>query len=288
MITESDILTALDHSNDGYYCNFVPLNHPYSYIIDSRLNLFRAQDEWAIAAETFGYNPRGGWIELTISYYGNCLINLEEYNGRKTNYCSLSPIDEASYEEATSDELLNPEVKTITVRGLPLLLSHNKADYEQASIELTEIEPDRISMEEVGRLLITQSQSIFRATDEELHKSIPTRLNKILVLNEWHHKDFTVGPQVIMSDEDILRTYKLNRSIDSLQDMSIGDLTAAIRSQEQHTSYFNNQEWIRNRPSSYETWQQIAKVLATGNIQHYQPTLIPNTHWSNWPESGAL
>lgn len=40
------------------------------------------------------------------------------------------------------------------------------------------------------------------------------------------------------------------------------------------------------RPSREETFRLIAKVLDTGNPHDYRPTLAPNTHWSNWPESG--
>lgn len=42
------------------------------------------------------------------------------------------------------------------------------------------------------------------------------------------------------------------------------------------------------RPSSNETFQQLARVLATGDVSLYQPTQPPNTHWRNWPEGGSL
>ncbi len=42
------------------------------------------------------------------------------------------------------------------------------------------------------------------------------------------------------------------------------------------------------RPSESETFHQIADVLATGDLSRYAPSLPPNTHWSNWPESGSL
>lgn len=41
-------------------------------------------------------------------------------------------------------------------------------------------------------------------------------------------------------------------------------------------------------PSEQETFQMIAKVLVTGKTKYYKPTKKPNTHWSNWPESGGL
>ena len=119
MISERQILDALDHSNDGFYCDFIPLNHPYSYLIDTRLNLFRNEKEWAIAAEILGYNPRGSRIELNIFYYGNCLINLERYNNRDTNYYDAAPINDDYFRAATADGLLNPEA-AILLLMLPL------------------------------------------------------------------------------------------------------------------------------------------------------------------------
>jgi hypothetical protein len=42
------------------------------------------------------------------------------------------------------------------------------------------------------------------------------------------------------------------------------------------------------QPSATETFQQLARVLATGDVCAYRPTLRPNTHWSHWPDSGVL
>jgi hypothetical protein len=42
------------------------------------------------------------------------------------------------------------------------------------------------------------------------------------------------------------------------------------------------------RPSQLESFQQIARVLETGNVTLYRPTTPPNTHWKHWPEGGTL
>jgi hypothetical protein len=42
------------------------------------------------------------------------------------------------------------------------------------------------------------------------------------------------------------------------------------------------------RPSGTETYRLLAEVLATADPGRYRPTLAPNTHWSNWPDSGSL
>jgi hypothetical protein len=42
------------------------------------------------------------------------------------------------------------------------------------------------------------------------------------------------------------------------------------------------------RPGNSETFQQLADVLVTGEINCYNPSLPPNTDWRNWPEGGTL
>ena len=41
-------------------------------------------------------------------------------------------------------------------------------------------------------------------------------------------------------------------------------------------------------PSQLESFQQLARVLETGDVSVYRPTTSPNTHWKNWPDGGTL
>lgn len=41
-------------------------------------------------------------------------------------------------------------------------------------------------------------------------------------------------------------------------------------------------------PSKSETFQQLAEVLCTADLNRYNPTLPPNTDWRNWLEGGTL
>ncbi|PYT63401.1 MAG: hypothetical protein DMG35_04235 [Acidobacteria bacterium] len=43
-----------------------------------------------------------------------------------------------------------------------------------------------------------------------------------------------------------------------------------------------------DRPSSSETFRQLAQVLETGDLKLYHPSKQPNTHWRNWPDGGTL
>lgn len=290
MITEDQILAKLDDYKLGYYCGFIDLGHVYSYLIDSRLNIFRDNsDKWAIAAERLGYNPRGGGITLDIYYFGNCLTNLENYNSQDINYYTVLPIDWSNFNDTVDGEVLKAGAKFWDIRGKQIELSHNKQDYLNAGIEIKEYEPGEISPEEAGRLLITKHQDLLRATDEELYKSIPKEIQKVLVIDSWYHRDFNEIVQPTMSDEQLRTTYEFNKNlVGGEYPLDYESFVAMFKQREQTNSNYNQNQYQDNRPSSYETWKLIAKVIATGDASLYQPTLEPNTHWKNWPDSGSM
>jgi hypothetical protein len=290
MITEEQILAKLDDYKLSDYYHFINLGHGYSYLIDSRLNIFKDDNgNWAIAAERLGYNPRGGGIMLDIFYFGNCLINLEHYNGRDTNYYTVFPIDWNSFEDTVDGEILKPDAEFWNIRENLIELSHNKQDYLSAGISLKEDQPGQISLEEIGRLLITKCHDLFRATDEELYKSIPKNLKKILVIDKWYHRDFNEIIQPSMSDEHLRATYEFNKNlVGGKYPLDYETFASIFRQQENENSVYNQNQYQDNRPSSYETWRLIAKVIVTGDTTLYKPTLKPNSHWKNWPDSGSL
>jgi hypothetical protein len=223
------------------------------------------------------------------------MINLEYYNGQDTNYYTLMPIDWNIFNETVESESLKPNADYWIVRGRKVPLSHNKQEYLNAGIELKEFEPGEIAIEEVGRLLVTKYRDLFRATNEELYKSLPTDLNKILVLDQWYHKDFIELPVIEMSDDDIRYTYEHNRDnyytlkgADAEPFADYESFAATLKQSLQSHLNVNQREWENNRPGSYETWQQIAKVIVTGDPSQYKPTMEPNTHWKYWPDSGSL
>ncbi|MFP9099741.1 DUF7003 family protein [Flavobacterium sp. RHBU_24] len=287
-IPEKEILDVLDHSNSGTYSWFIPLGHPYSYLIDCRLNVFRSDNaEWAIAAEKLGYNPRGGYVELEIYYYGNCLKNLEEENGNVTNVQIVYPIDIENHEATTDGEVLKPDAKFWLVRDQKVPLTHDRAAYKNAGIELGELEPGEISIGEAARLAMLQYSDFFRATDAELYKCIHGDLKKILVLDEWYHKDHN-WPVIIFPEDNLKKTYEFNKALMEQNGMSLDDFLKLMEEQNKESEKLNDENYANNRPSSYETWQLIAKVISQNNPALYKPTLKPNTHWKNWPDSGSL
>lgn len=286
---EQDILNTLDRSNrDGLYTWFIPLGHPYSYLIDCRLNIFRsASGEWAIAAERLGFNPRGGYIELEIYYYGNCLKNLEEYNNSFSNSYLVFPVGNESFEAGIDGEVLKPDSGYWLIREEKVPLIHDKVAYDNAGIELKEYEPGEISIEEAARLIILKHSKLFRATDAELYKSIPSHVKKIIVLDEWFHRDYD-QPITISPDNNLKNAYELNKASMVKNGIILEDFLNLMQRQNENSRKVNEENYNNNRPSSYETWQLIAKVISQNNPALYKPTLQPNTHWKNWPESGSL
>jgi hypothetical protein len=62
------------------------------------------------------------------------------------------------------------------------------------------------------------------------------------------------------------------------------DMEAVLQLDEWHHPNLVEDE----RPSRSESFQQLAQVLATGDVWLYRPSQQPNTHWRNWPEGGRL
>jgi hypothetical protein len=290
MISEEQILSKLDNHKLGRYCQFVNLGHVYSYLIDSRLNVFKGdKDRWAIVGERLGYNPRSGGILLDIYYFGNCLTNLESYNGQDTNYYIVTPIKWDDFFETSEEEVLKPDARFWTIRETKVELSHNKEDYLNAGVELKEYKPREIRLEEVGRLLVVKHRDLLRATDQELYKSIPKALKKILVIDEWYHRDYMPLYEQHLSQDQINITYEVNKQhFGEGNFMDYESFVTQYKQDEKKRYEKSLQQWLENLPSAYETWQLIAKVIATGDTLLYQPTLAPNSHWKNWPESGSM
>jgi len=137
-------------------------------------------------------------------------------------------------------------------------------------------------------VLVFQNPAPFRATDEELYKSIPAGLRKVLVLDEWYHKDFVLPIPPRLTEAQLSAAYELSKTAFVSQGISFEKFLQINRQQEIVNNDRLKQMWDNNRPSTYETWQLIAKVIATKDPSQYKPTLEPNTHWINWPDSGSM
>jgi len=279
-LTTTEILYTLDHCDDETPFNFITLNHPYVYLIDSRLNVYRNYaGKWAIVSEVLGFNPRGGVISLELYYLGNCIRTIKTPQDTVfNNWYTVFPIDFDSQIETTDGEALMPDAVFWLIRGKQIPLSHDKRDYLNAQIELRGYAPGggEIKLEEVGRLMIRQYQALLRASDEELLKYLPDDFQKVLVIDEWYHKGFSQSAYLPLRSEYINNLIAGNP-----------EMREIIESDLQRKREWDERQW-QDRPSSYETWQQIAEVIVSGDPSLFKPTIAPNSHWKNWPESGSM
>jgi len=142
MIKKNQILSTLD-SFDGQSIGsfFVSLGHPYSYLIDCRLNVFADGDFWAIAVERLGYNPRGGFITLEVFYYGNCIMDAQAGIDADSNVSYLTPVDDDVFFSTTDGFDIRSDSEYWLVRGKKVELSHNIEDYRNIGIDIAVDEP---------------------------------------------------------------------------------------------------------------------------------------------------
>jgi hypothetical protein len=122
-----------------------------------------------------------------------------------------------------------------------------------------------IPPQELFRLLVPEHRALMLGTDAELRQLVPTDLPRVLRLDDWHHTALRVRPPSAERDRRRHLHENLARHVPPEQRVP-----------------------FEIRPSDIETYRQIAEVLALADPSHYQPTLPPNTHWGNWPMSGAL
>lgn len=195
MQTADEILGTLDAACDSYA--FPMLDNGYMYLAATRLSLYRSPADWAMVIELFGFSPRAGLPDLTVSTFASRLhdrdpasiyMNEEAYR----NYLRNARNDDSRYfypvkvgpwidEEFVSDEGLE-----VTVRGTPIKLP-SRPDYARFEIELEDA--DRIHVFELSRYVAAAHRDHVLATPSEQRVSVTPELQQLLQLDEWHYPD---------------------------------------------------------------------------------------------------
>lgn len=230
-ITTESILENLDSSINGDYYDFIDLGHGYFELANCRLTLFKHENEWAMVFEKFGYNARSGNpVSIEINFFGNCLKNLPEENGKSFN---IEFVDVKN----NIHDVLQYGGDSIVIRDQKIVIPIAEEPYKKYGIAW---DLDGKNYEgAVLKYLAETHPEATRTTEDEIRKCVPKRLKKIMTLDSWHQDTY----------------HKFEPT---------------------------------HPPSTQETFQMIAKVLVTGDSTFYKPTEKPNTHWSNWLESGKL
>lgn len=192
--TKEDILKVLDGC--AWEGDFPVLDDQFLFLGASRLSLFRSQHDWGLAIETFGYSAPGGNFEISLYTFGSAICNVDE--GLRERILSIRnppkdmsfhwstsfyPIDSDSWRcPQTGDVLASAEV---ILRGRVVTIPFANQS-EELGIHL---ERDSVQPYELMRWLSEVHREDVLCNDEEIRINLPSTMDKILVLDEWHHPD---------------------------------------------------------------------------------------------------
>lgn len=200
LVSGHDILGVLDKAAEAYV--FPMLDNGYIYPVASRLTLFRSKEDWAVVFETFGFSPRAGHPDLTITTIAN---RLKDRNKRSDyvsetaheNYLKQNPNwDMRNFWPISNEEWIDendPErtsmAGSIVLRGRHLSIPE-MSDYAQNGVTLA---GDFPAVVELCRYIACDHEDDLLATETERRVSVLPDMQQLLQLDEWHHPDLSAG-----------------------------------------------------------------------------------------------
>lgn len=232
-------------------CNsftFPMLDNGYVYPAAARMSAHRSSADWALVIETFGFSPREGFPSLTVQTFGSRICN------RKSPASCIAAEAHLRYLAA------NP-------------YNEFRSEYPFDGSDWLDPDSDELIVE-------TPAKAILRG---KIFETPPLRAYaaagiELVASPRVHTFEFCRIAAELRRD-DVLATSE-ERRFNLPQDFT----QLLVLDAWNHPNVVLDIE----RPSRAETFQQVAKVLVTGDSAHYRPTISPNTHWSNWPEGGIL
>lgn len=227
---------------------FPMLDNGYVYLAATRLSLYRTAKEWAMVIEVFGFSPRSGLPDTHIHTFASSLYNRDA-----------------------------PE-KYVNREAYDRYLANNPNNDSRFVYPI-----------DVGDWQDDQNDEIVAAGAREV--ILRGQRQPIPSLREYAQRGVTI------ENPPCVRVFELCRFLaDVARDSVLAtakerrisvppDMKQILRLEEWHHPNVVDDD---DRPSGSETFQQLAQVLATGNVALYGPSRPPNTHWRNWPEGGLL
>jgi hypothetical protein len=227
---------------------FPMLDHGYVYLAATRLSLYRSQEDWAMVIEVFGFSPRAGLPDTYIQTFASRLHDRDPPESYRNRH---------EYENYLANHR-HDEYRNV----FPI----DEGPWQDAECE------EFVAAD--AREVVVRKQALALPTAGEYAR---------------HGIELEEAPRVQVFElcrflaeiarEDVLATPPEQR-VSVLPEME-----QILQLDEwHHPNVADDQE----RPSGSETFQQLAQVLATGDVRLYRPSQPPNTHWQNWPEGGRL
>ncbi len=227
---------------------FPTLDNGYVYLAATRLSLFRSTDDWALVIEIFGFSPRSEHPDLHVYTFGSSIRR----HKRPEDFVS-----QTAYNEYIANNHHNESAFFWPI-DLEECLDTDEPEFigpRAKSLRLRDRQVDIPGAEEFA-LAGVQLEFVPRIQVYELCRVI-AQLARDQVMATPHERRNNVPCNL----EQLL----------TLEEWA-------------HPNVADPDEL----PSKSKTFQQLARVLNTGDTDEYDPTEKPNTHWKNWPVGGTL
>ncbi len=198
MLSRDGILEVLDAGARAFV--FPMLDNGYVYLAASRLALFRSDIDWAMTFEIFGYSPRAGVPDLSVTTFGSAVIcrksasdfvSEDAYqaflvNNRDWQQEIFFPIEDDGWIDQDEQEMVDIAASSLTLRGRAIPLPAD-ADYRTAGVERT-VE-GAWSVAEMSRALAACRRDAVLASSEERRINLTDTMTELLMLDDWLHPD---------------------------------------------------------------------------------------------------
>lgn len=196
--SEASILRILDDGARAFV--FPMLDNGYVYLAASRLAIFRSNDDWALTFEIFGYSPRSGLPDLSVTTFGSNLsetrtvadyVSEQAFEAYRVNYRHwrseyFHPIEDETWLDEDDQESVAENASMLTLRGRSIPLPKDD-DYAKAGMVGTPHE--KRSVAELSRALAATHRDYVLATESERRVCVPPALSQLMLLDDWHHPD---------------------------------------------------------------------------------------------------
>jgi hypothetical protein len=232
-------------------CNnfrFPMLDNGYVYLAATRLSLFRSPEDWALVIEVFGFSPRSGLPDIHIYSFASRLHNRD----KPETY-----VNQKAYENYLAH---SPNNESRFVNPI-----EEGAWQDEESGELVSDDANQVVLR--GQSFRLPARGAYRRHGIELLD--PDRVH---VFELCRYLAAEARERVLATQSELRISVRPEMS----QILQLDEWN--------HPNVVDESE----RPSGSVTFQQLARVLETGDVSLYRPTQAANTHWENWPDGGLL
>ena len=276
-LTARDVLDELDDDARREPAFFPDFDHGYNYHVDQRLSAYGDGARWVVVIEQLSVNPRSGafaGINTTLYYHGNA-VELEPQPGWGDKAVhSLSVVEDGPggplFKEGDF-ERIDLKAADVRIRGQVVPIRTDANYYWARNIEV-----ESITHKQIDQMIADARHLLPPEHAEAQVKSFEEMRGRVgkFELDTWH-----LARGLVPEHRDLLLATEAERR----KGVPSG-LPLLLQVDEWDHPRLMEQEL----PSSCESFKMLARVLAKRDPGEYRPTEPPNTHWSNWPQSGSL